>query len=251
MKKICFSILSLIFILFTSCKNNESNVEEFKFPNENLIIGNASPIQLDTDSTIIRLKDFIPEDVEITEIKTHEAVIHSFSKDSLNLILKVISDDLPKLSFLKINFGWIEHAILLKKSNKTKHTFIFDPKGKKYNKVHIKGEFNAWNPNATKLRLSDDGIWQQEIEIEPGTYQYVYVIDGKEMPDPANPDKISNGMGAFNSVLKSGLIEKNKLPVIHTSTFEPNVINITYENNVTELLVTYRNFELDKSFDTI
>ncbi len=240
-------LLSIIFYA-TSCKNSENNnVQEFKFSDENFIIGLASPINLETDTTIIFIKDYIPQDVEITGIETHEAIQYQLSGDSLQIKLKIISDDLPKLSFLKLNVGWVEYSILLKKSEKIKHKITFNPKGKEYRTVQIKGEMNAWNPNNTNLSLNK-GIWETEFEIEPGTYQYLFVVNGRQMLDPENPEKISNGMGGFNSVLKVGNVDKSMLPVIYTESYEPNVLNITYKNNVTELLVTYRNFELDKSF---
>jgi hypothetical protein len=131
MKKISLIPLSILFIFLWSCDNNDkSEVEEFKLPNFNAIYGLASPIQLETDSTIIRIKDFIPEDIEITNITVHEALKHSFSADSSLLYLKIVSDDLPKLSFLDIELGWHIESILLKKSNKIKQQFTFDPRRK-------------------------------------------------------------------------------------------------------------------------
>ncbi|MCF6366947.1 MAG: hypothetical protein L3J35_12190 [Bacteroidales bacterium] len=249
MKKLPLFLFLIISIFVFSCKNNEDteNVQEFSFPKENFIVGLASPVNLRTDTTTIFLKDYIPQDVEIIEIKTHEAIQHKLSKDSLQIKLIIISDDLPKLSFLKLNIGYIEYSILLKKSEKIKQQITFNPQGKTYKKVQIKGEINAWNPNNTNLVLKN-GIWEIEFEIDPGTYQYLFVIDGREMLDPANPDKINTGMGNLNSVLKAGLIEDDKLPQIFTDSYSPNIINITYKNNITELLATYRNFELDKSF---
>lgn len=248
MKNLIPFLLITIIIFVSSCGNNDNqNVQEFKFPEENFIIGLASPVNMETDTTIIFIKDYIPQDIKITGIETHEAIQYQLTDDSLQVKLKVISDDLPKLSFLKLNIGRIEYSILLKKSSKIKHKVKFDPKGKKYSKVQIKGEMNAWNPNNTNLILSE-GFWETEFEVEPGTYQYLFVIDGIEMLDQENPEKISNGMGGFNSVLKAGIVDESKLPVIYTESFCPNVVNITFKNNVSELLATYRNFELDKSF---
>ena len=252
MKKLLPFILIATLIFAFSCKNNEGaeNVQEFSFPAENFIPGLASPVNLNTDTTIVSLKDYIPQDVEITGIKTNEAIQHKLSEDSLQLKLIVISNNLPKLSFLKINLVGIEHSILLKKSDKIKQKITFNPQGKTYQKVQIKGEMNAWNPNNTNLVLKD-GIYETEFEIEPGTYQYLFVINGREKLDPANPKKISNGIGGFNSVMKVGVLDESNVPQIVTNSYAPNVINITFKNNVTELLATYRNFELDNSFFNI
>jgi len=164
MKKIVPFLLLTILVFANSCKNNEDteNVQEFNFPEESFIVGLASPVNLNTDTTIIYVKDYIPQDVEIMSITTHEAIQHKFSNDSLQIILKVISDDLPKLSFLKLNVGYVEYSILLKKSEKIKQKITFNPQGKKYAKVQIKGEMNAWNPNNTNLILKND-IWETEF----------------------------------------------------------------------------------------
>ena len=252
MKKLIPIILLSLFIITTSCKNNEETkeVQEFSFPKENLIVGLASPVNLNTDTTTINLRDYFPQKIKIYGIKTHKALIYKLSKDSSEIKLKVISDDLPRLSFLKINCGLAEYSVLLKKSEKIKQQITFNPQGKKYRKVQIKGEMNAWNPNNTNLTFKNN-IWKTEIEIEPGTYQYLFVVDGKEMLDPANPDKISNGMGGFNSVLKAGNTDSDKLPEISTKKYSPNSLKITFKNNITGLSATYRNFELENQFISI
>lgn len=247
MKKLLFYSISLLFILLFSCNNENRNVEEYKLPNINFIYGLASPVQLEPDSTSIRIKDYIPEDVEITKITTHEAIQAEFSDDSSRLIVKVVSDDLPKLSFLDLEFGWHVESILLKKTHKIKQEFVFDPQGKNYSKVQIKGEFNAWNPNNTDLQYID-GKWKTEVQIEPGTYQYLFVLNGTEKLDPANPAKVSNGMGGFNSVLKAGHIDQSQLPIIQTANHDDNVLYISSQNTVSEYLVCYRNMRLDNEF---
>jgi len=245
-------IIFLVAIAFftLSCKESSTtntNVQEFEFADENLIIGLASPINLNTDSTIVFVRDFVPQEAEISEIKTHKAIQAQLSEDSLQISLKIISNDLPKLSFLKLQIGVNEYSILLKKSENQKHIITFDSENKTYKTVQVKGEMNAWNPNNTNLAL-ENGMWKTEIEIKPGTYQYLFVVDGKEMLDPKNPEKNSNGMGGFNSVLKIGDTSGEGLPQIFTASYNDNVINITSKNNISKFLVTYRNFELGEKF---
>ncbi len=250
MKQIIYSAV-FISLIFISCnKNSNETIQEFSFPGNDFIIGLASPVQLEPDTTIIFLTDFVPQDVKIIDIRTHEAVKHELSDDSLKIKLIVISDDLPKLSFLKLNLAGIEHSILLKKSEKISQKFTYNPIGKTCHKVQIKGEMNAWNPNNTNLKLNN-GIWEASIEIEPGTYQYLYVIDGIEMLDPSNPEKISNGMGGFNSILKAGQIEEDKIPEIFTENYTENSVIISFKNQISEIKVLYNNFEIDKEHITI
>ena len=40
-----------------------------------------------------------------------------------------------------------------------------------------------------------DGVLEVEIPLDPGRYEYKFYVDGKELVDPANPVKVSNGMG--------------------------------------------------------
>ena len=44
-------------------------------------------------------------------------------------------------------------------------------------------------------------IYSVSVPLEPGSYQYKYNIQGKEILDPANRDSISNGLGGYNSVI--------------------------------------------------
>ncbi len=67
--------------------------------------------------------------------------------------------------------------------------------------VFIAGSFNAWSPDADAMAKNDDGIWVITLMLEPGQYEYKFVVDGTWMEDPANPDVISDPYGGKNSVL--------------------------------------------------
>ncbi len=237
-------------VLIISCNNKNKNIEAYEFSSEEYIVGLASPVDMETGTTILNIRDYIPQNVKISGISTHEAIKHEFSKDSLQISLKIVSPDLPRLSFLKISLPGIEHSILLKKSEKIKQKISFNPKGKIYKTVQIKGEMNAWNPNNGNMKLNN-GIWETEIEIEPGTYQYLFVVDGIETIDPVNPVKQSNGMGGMNSILTVGKTDISKLPTISTKNFDNNAIYIDYKNNVSKLIVLYQNYELKDKYISI
>jgi len=67
--------------------------------------------------------------------------------------------------------------------------------------VNLFGQFNSWDRQNLPLRDNDsDGVLEIEIPLDPGRYEYKFYVDGKELVDPANPIKVSNGMGDFNSV---------------------------------------------------
>ena len=67
--------------------------------------------------------------------------------------------------------------------------------------VKVKGEFNAWNAEASFLKW-EDGAWTTSLMLEPGEYAYKLVVDGEEVMDPTNIQQKSNGMGGFNNVLE-------------------------------------------------
>ena len=97
-------------------------------------------------------------------------------------------------------------------SEKVQRTFVF--MGDKTQKVQVKGSFTAWRAvdltyvNQNVKYPSENGsmknlglpVWKTSLWVGPGTHQYVFIVNGKEIRDPMNSDSISNGMGGFNSV---------------------------------------------------
>jgi hypothetical protein len=67
--------------------------------------------------------------------------------------------------------------------------------------VQVAGDFNGWRPEATPLRRGEGGIWGARVPLTPGRrYQYVFVVDGEWVPDPAAPST-DDGFGGRNAVL--------------------------------------------------
>ncbi|HEY5627518.1 MAG TPA: isoamylase early set domain-containing protein [Nitrospira sp.] len=68
--------------------------------------------------------------------------------------------------------------------------------------VAVAGDFNGWNPGETKMDRSDGGMWTATIQLKPGRYQYMFVIDGKEwIADPLADEAARDGFGSQNAVL--------------------------------------------------
>lgn len=67
--------------------------------------------------------------------------------------------------------------------------------------VFIAGEFNAWSPDADEMTRGEDGVFRVTLELEPGTYEYKFVVDGTWVEDPANPDGVDDPYGGRNSLL--------------------------------------------------
>jgi len=68
--------------------------------------------------------------------------------------------------------------------------------------VRVAGDFNGWKPEATPLRRAANGVWSIEVPLEAGRrYQYMFVVDGAWVTDPAAPVHVDDGFGGQNAVL--------------------------------------------------
>jgi len=75
------------------------------------------------------------------------------------------------------------------------------------NKAHtvaIAGDFNGWNPQANILEDPEgDGIWTGILKLEPGRYEYMFVLDGEKwFPDPNALRYVKDGFGNKNAILE-------------------------------------------------
>lgn len=69
--------------------------------------------------------------------------------------------------------------------------------------VALAGSFNNWSADALRLHESQEGWWSAWLpKPEPGVHHYKFVIDGAVwLEDPANPDRVPDGFGGWNSRL--------------------------------------------------
>jgi len=75
------------------------------------------------------------------------------------------------------------------------------------NKTHtvaIAGDFNGWDPQADTLKDPEgDGIWTGTLKLEPGRYEYMFVMDGEKwFPDPNALRYVKDGFGNKNAILE-------------------------------------------------
>jgi len=75
------------------------------------------------------------------------------------------------------------------------------------NKTHtvaIAGDFNNWDPQANILEDPEgDGIWTGTLKLEPGRYEYMFVMDGEKwFPDPNALRYVKDGFGNKNAILE-------------------------------------------------
>ncbi|MBC22768.1 MAG: hypothetical protein CMJ32_02470 [Phycisphaerae bacterium] len=71
--------------------------------------------------------------------------------------------------------------------------------------VHVAGNFNGWNRNAHEMTPLGDGSWGLQLRLPLGVHYYKFVHDGRDwLPDPLNTERVEDGYGGFNSILRIG-----------------------------------------------
>lgn len=70
------------------------------------------------------------------------------------------------------------------------------------NEVYLAGDFNAWANGKDKLRKLKSGLHKKSKKLQPGRYEYRFIIDGQWCCDPANEQRCTNDFGEENSILE-------------------------------------------------
>lgn len=85
----------------------------------------------------------------------------------------------------------------VKQDKKKVQTFVFPHNGT-VNEVLLAGDFNDWTPEPMAKR---DSGFHAAVKLEPGVYQYKFVVDGQWQMDPFSKGNVQNDFGTANSVL--------------------------------------------------
>jgi len=76
--------------------------------------------------------------------------------------------------------------------------------------VLVTGDFNDWQPDrAAHLDPDGRGVWSAVLNLQPGRYQYRFIVDGRWMEDPHNNRTIDTPYGVKNSVVDVHPPEEN------------------------------------------
>ncbi len=158
------------------------------------------PINLLQDQTTkVMVSDIFYSDNYNIEFTSSKNVNASYNSSTIELSLTPQNDfsGLELISF-KHNGEVYQVPVKLVKSPKYLFTYKLQDGEKQ---VNLFGQFNSWDRQNLPMKDSNgDGVLEVEIPLDPGRYEYKFYVDGKEVVDPANPDRVSNGMGDFNSL---------------------------------------------------
>jgi len=81
----------------------------------------------------------------------------------------------------------------------------FSVKGEKGKEAFVAGDFNGWDPYATRMAYkAKKGVYAVTVKLSKGTHQYKFVIDKTWCCDPENPQAVPNELGSFNSLVEVG-----------------------------------------------
>ena len=65
--------------------------------------------------------------------------------------------------------------------------------------VFLAGSFNNWQMTDKMTYKPKDGVYSRRLLLEPGKYQYKFVVDGEWRLDGNNSCFVPNGFGELNS----------------------------------------------------
>jgi len=70
--------------------------------------------------------------------------------------------------------------------------------------VNVAGDFNNWSAQADPMvDENGDGEWTLFYSLQPGTYEYKFVVDGVTwIHDPRNAETVADGFDGLNSVIR-------------------------------------------------
>lgn len=69
-------------------------------------------------------------------------------------------------------------------------------------KVQVLGDFNRWDQDSGHMIKGRDQKWRLTLELQPGRYEYRFLVDGYWENDQAPVECIPNAFGTWNCVLK-------------------------------------------------
>lgn len=92
-------------------------------------------------------------------------------------------------------------ATAAKKKTAAKREILLEYSAPNAETVCVAGTFNNWNSNALGAKKDSKGNWVIRVALDPGKYEYKFVVDGSWLNDPHCRENIPNALGSANSVL--------------------------------------------------
>ncbi|MFQ3580070.1 MAG: alpha-amylase family glycosyl hydrolase [Bacteroidales bacterium] len=205
----------------------------------------ALPVRLALKETNVLLKDYFVNCKEIVSVKTSTGLSCQLSEDKETVIINVENQNFSSVATLQVTTNKNIYTIPLLKSRKIHYVMAYHPfPGSWFRTVQVAGSFNSWNP-AKHIFSWRNHRWELDLYLEPGIYDYQLIADGNWFTDPDNPNKVNNGYGGFNSLLKIVSPFEDQEAVIFSEKTHDTSIIVHSDKPVDGFLALWQNFQLD------
>tara|TARA_B110000467_G_C18317584_1_gene482653 strand:- start:59 stop:2278 length:2220 start_codon:yes stop_codon:yes gene_type:complete len=197
------------------------------------MISVSTPIQFQNDNTHVYLEDYFVNPSQIDSIETY--LEHYW--DRTNSRIKFVENPTSTMANLRFWIGGVSYDIPVFKSKK--QTVSISLQSSEKAQVSIFGSFNGWVPEVMSFH---EGTYSKTFLLGDGYHQYLFQIDGQNTLDPNNSDSISNGMGAFNSILSIG--DNAKEFCLETAHFDEQAVYVKCIGDCENILAYADNHQL-------
>ncbi len=98
-------------------------------------------------------------------------------------------------------------------------------------KVALVGSFNNWDRDAnTMAGPNDQGVWTAELVLDTGVYQYKFLVNNEDWyADPANVERVPDGYGQHNSLLRLGRLAQMQASPAKVGDNEIDTIGLAHQ----------------------
>lgn len=191
---------------------------------------------LQDEPTKVLISDIFYADNYDVEFTSSKNVDVSYDKSTMELSLTP-HKDFSGIELIPLKYKGEVYQTPVKLTKSLKYLFTYKPQANE-KEVSLFGQFNSWDRHNLPMKdIDNNGTLEVEIPLDPGRYEYKYFVDGREVVDPANPTKVSNGMGDFNS-----------LRIIEESTKDKMFLHVLgSEKNKSELKLKFYFESVDRS----
>lgn len=157
-----------------------------------------APIKITPDvwNSVVVSDLFFAENYDL-QCMTNDKVEINYEKETNQLKLRA-TEKFNKIAVVRVINQNKSYDILVKTNNRRKVIFNIAVNAKN---VNLFGSFNGWNREAAPMKKNSFGIFEIELMLEPGNYEYKFLADGAELLDDDNPNKVPNGLGGINSLI--------------------------------------------------
>ncbi|MFZ2331393.1 MAG: zf-HC2 domain-containing protein [Atribacterota bacterium] len=185
-----------------SCPNCQKEMIVWQELFQNLAILSQADVQLPSDFTA-QVMQKITEEIPASTENWWGKVLHLFTLPRVSL--KWVAALGTTLTVLFLGYSiYFSPVTQYCPNNLSEITFSMRADADQVKSIAVVGDFNDWDPTRNLLTdENNDGIWTVTLKLEPGRYEYMFILDGQKwIPDPSAYRFVSDGFGNKNAVLE-------------------------------------------------